>query len=116
MGGLVKGYDSTLEIQIVGPVEIPSTATFSAQIRAEQCSTDALATKVSGSGISWISSVEDSANNTWTTTLRIQFGTETVDWPDKVVTDVVRTDPDPDEYLGFVMELTFSNPVTRGLP
>ena len=44
-------------------------------------------------------------------------GATSKDWPPGTVTmDFVRTDVDPDAYLGFVLTVPVALPVTRGLP
>jgi hypothetical protein len=44
-------------------------------------------------------------------------GSASADWtPGTVVMDFVRTDVDPDAYLGFILTVPVVLPVTRGLP
>jgi hypothetical protein len=111
--GQIKGYRSTVEVEVFGPADL-SAAMFTAQIRATAKSTDLLGELTTASGISVTSEVSADPDYDFRSLITMTFPESmTGGWPDKVVTDFARTDPTPDQYLGFKLEMDWETPVTR---
>lgn len=111
--GQIKGYRSTVEVEVYGPADL-SAATFTAHVRETAKSTDLLGTLTTGSGIAVTSEASTDPDYAYRSLFTLTFPeTMTGGWPDKVVTDLARTDPTPDQYLGFKLEIDWTTPVTR---
>lgn len=111
------GYDSSASFRIRGML-IPPEATFTAQVRQHMPGTQSgmaatvLLTMSTASGT--ITHVIDGADTVITL---IFSGAESVDWNfNNVVTDVVRTDTVPVQYMGFKVRIPVSVPATRIVP
>ncbi len=113
--GQIKGIRSTVEIEIYGPADL-STASFTAHVRETAKSTTLLGTLTTASEITVTSEavVDPDPGYEWRTVIAMVFPeTMSDDFTDKVVTDLVRTDTTPDQYLGFKLEIDWETPVTR---
>lgn len=111
--GQIKGIQSTVEIEVYGPADL-SAAAFTAHVRENAKSTTLLGALTTVSGISVTSEVSADPEYDYRSLITMTFPeTMTGGFPDKVVTDLVRTDPTPDTYLGFKLEIDWETPVTR---
>lgn len=114
--GQIKGYQSTVEVLVYGPSDL-SAATFTAHVRETAKSTALLGTLTTASEIAVTSEASEDPAYAFQTLITVTFPpTMTVAWPDKVVMDFARTDPTPDQYLGFKLEIDWETPVTRIAP
>lgn len=104
---ILIGYAYRLRLAAEGPL-FPQGATFTGQVRAKPGAASVLATLTSANG--GLVRVSDSA-------LDLQIAAEHTAGmaAGSVVVDVVRTDTDPDQHLGFVLEIPVVQPVTRDL-
>jgi hypothetical protein len=103
---IVAGYQWSLRIEADTEI-FPSGSAIVGQVRRKATDTTILATLSTTDGT--IVRVNDS-----TIDLFID-GETSADWePGTVVMDFVRTDENPDRYLGFVLTVPVVLPVTRG--
>lgn len=103
---VVVGYPYSLRINSSTAV-FPAGATFTAQVR--DVATDTLLTTLTTANGKLVA--VDNFNMDV-----LLAGTDSVGWTaDRVIFDIVRTDVNPDTYLGFKITLFVEQPVTRGL-
>lgn len=113
--GQIKGIQSTVEVEVYGPADL-SAAAFTAHVRENAKSTDLLGALTTASEITVTSEavVDPEAGYEWHTIIAMVFpAAMSLNFTDKVVTDLVRTDVNPDTYLGFKLEIDWETPVTR---
>lgn len=105
---IVAGYEWRQRITVSAAVPpFPEGVALTAHVRATLASDTVLATLSTAAGS--IERVDDDSIDL------IISGAASVSWSDTVVLDCVRTDTDPDSYLGFQMAVPVVQPVTRGL-
>jgi hypothetical protein len=113
--GQIKGIRSTVEVEVYGPSDLTGAA-FTAHVRETAKSTTLLATLTTVSGITVTSeaATDPDPGYEWHTVIAMTFSEDdSIDFTDKTVTDLVRTDVNPDTYLGFKLEIDWETPVTR---
>ncbi len=113
--GQIKGIESTVEVEVYGPADL-SAAAFTAHVRETAKSTTLLGTLTTASEISVTSEAvtDPDPGYEWRTVIAMTFpAAMSANFTDKVVTDLVRTDVNPDAYLGFKLEIDWETPVTR---
>lgn len=102
------GYEWRQRIEIVStPGLFPSGCALTAHVRATRVSTAILATLTTGNG--GIVRISDTAVE-----MVISPAQTAAMAPGRVVFDVVRTDPTPDQHLGFALTVPVIMSVTRG--
>jgi hypothetical protein len=112
----IKGYESIIAVELQGPDDLTGAALVG-QIREYSCEDNYLGELSTGAGSITVTSTMQSGAEEgyeWVSTITLTFGGAlTADWPEVTVMDIVRTDADPDQYLGFQIEIPWSTPVTR---
>lgn len=111
----IKGYESRLRVELTGPDDLTG-ATLIADVASYGCESEVLGRLSTSDGSIEVSSTLNSGAEEgyeYTSEIDLIFdGDLTADWPDFVITDVVRTDGSASEYLGFKLKIPFDNPIT----
>lgn len=104
---ILIGYEYRLQLQAEADL-FPDAAHFAGQMRAAVADTTVLASLTTANG--GLLRRDDR-------TLEIVLSPEVTAglMPGRVVLDLVRTDPDPDQHLGVLLDIPVALPVTRGL-
>lgn len=104
---ILIGYEYRLQLQAEADL-FPDAASFAGQMRAAVADTAVLASLTMANG--GLLRRDDR-------TLEIVLAPEVTAglMPGRVVLDLVRTDLDPDQHLGVLLEIPVALPVTRGL-
>jgi hypothetical protein len=106
---ITAGYDWSIRLSFANSgISFPETATFTAQVRRDPAVEDVLATLTTANG--GLARFDDK-----TLTIHIQ-GSVSADWPDRTAyIDVVRTDINPKQHLGFQLRVPVRRAITRGI-
>lgn len=115
----VIGFDSEIEVAVLGPEVMDPAARYVAQVR-ESLNSSALLATLSSEGATIevaasVAVVNPEPGFEYSTTFVLTFqGSVTRTWGvRKVILDLARVDTEPDEYLGFQLEVEFAQTVTR---
>ena len=116
---IYSGYDSTIEFEIYGQNQIPLSATFEADVKVFPIvKGDVTVLTTLNTSISVVSSeanTDVSFDQPFVTVISVTFpASVTAGWfESQVITDLVRTDVDPDEYMGFQAVIPVMTTITR---
>lgn len=104
---IVAGYDWTIRLRLDSETaSFPEGSTYVAQVRRAPHVSEVLATMSSADG-----TIDRVDGNTLDLTLR---GSDSEGWPErKAYIDIVRTDIDPPQHLGFRLTVPVKLPITR---
>lgn len=104
---IVAGYAYRLQLEAESPV-FPEGCSLAADVRARVSDTAIIATLTTANG--GLARISDNA-----IVVVIPPAATASLPPGSVVMDMVRTDLEPDQHLGFSLEIPVIRPVTRGL-
>lgn len=112
MGALIAGYEWRQRVIVTpsagGSAPFPAGVELTAQVRQTRSAELVLTTLTTGNG--GIVRVSDTEIDL------IVSGVQSLSWgAGEVILDVVRTDTDPDQHLGFALRVPVVKSVTRGL-
>jgi len=117
--GINSGYQSTIEFEFYGQNEIPNTATFEADVKASPLvvGDDTVLTTLTTTieVVSSVANTDPEIDQPFVTIISMTFpGANTADWTEReVITDLVRTDVNPNEYMGFTVIIPVNTTITR---
>lgn len=106
---ITAGYEWSIRLSFANSaITFPAGATFTSQVRRDPAAEDVIATLTTANG--GIVRVDDK-------TLDIKIaGSVSMDWPDRIAyIDVVRTDTNPKQHLGFELRVPVRRAITRGV-
>jgi hypothetical protein len=107
---ITAGYDWSIRLSFAGSaVTFPAGSIFTSQVRRDPNADDVLVTLTSANG--GVRRIDD-------TTLEIRIlGEDTLNWPNRTAyIDVVRTDIEPYQHLGFQLSVPVRRAITRIAP
>jgi hypothetical protein len=106
---ITAGYDWSIRLSFANSaITFPANSTFTSQVRRDPEVDDVIATLTTANG--GIVRIDEK-------TLEIRVaGASSANWPNRVAyIDVVRTDTNPKQHLGFELKVPVRRAITRGL-
>jgi hypothetical protein len=106
---ITAGYDWSIRLSFANSaISFPANATFTSQVRRDPDVDDIIATLTTANG--GIVRIDSQ-------TLEIRIsGAASTGWPNRIAyIDVVRTDTNPKQHLGFELRVPVRRAITRGI-